>query len=106
MAKKTQLGYKEIEQRLSALHQTVDASVVGYLLLLAFGKSEREIGRYIEGKGVVARFDGLLIKGLLAYRPSDTLHLRDALEALKQDLTVQRAAPKIVAVSEGRTLLA
>ena len=66
MAKKTQLGYKEIEQRLSALKEPVNASIVGYMLLLAFGKSEREVSRYAEGKGVVARFDGLLIKGLLA----------------------------------------
>ncbi len=106
MAKKTQLGYKEIEQRLSALKEPVNASIVGYMLLLAFGKSEREVSRYVEGKGVVARFDGLLIKGLLAYRATDTLHLRDTLEALKQDLTVLRAAPKIAAVSDGRTLLA
>lgn len=106
MAKKTQLGYKEIEQRLSALKEPVNASIVGYMLLLAFGKSEREVTRYVEGKGVVARFDGLLIKGLLAYRATDTLHLRDTLEALKQDLIVLRAAPKIAAVSDGRTLLA
>ena len=106
MAKKTQLGYKEIEQRLSVLKEPVDASIVGYMLLLTFGKSEREVSRYVEGKGVIAKFDGLLIKGLLAYRPSDTLHLRDTLETLKRDLTVLRAAPKIVAVSDGRTLLA
>lgn len=106
MAKKTQLGYKEIEQRLSVLKEPVDASIVGYMLLLTFGKSEREVSRYVEGKGVIAKFDGLLIKGLLAYRASDTLHLRDTLETLKRDLTVLRAAPKIVAVSDGRTLLA
>ena len=106
MAKKTQLGYKEIEQRLSVLKEPLDASIVGYMLLLAFGKSEREVSRYAEGKGVVAQFDGLLIKGLLAYRATDTLHLRDTLEALKRDLTVLRAAPKIAAVSDGRTLLA
>ncbi len=68
MAKKAQLGYKEIEERLTALRDgSLQADSVGYQLLYAFGKSERDIQRYREGKGVMKTFDGLLIKGLFCY---------------------------------------
>lgn len=106
MAKKNQLSYKEIEQRLMLLAQPVAADEVGYCLLYCFGKSEREIARYKEGKGVLKGFDGLLIKGLLCYRSAPALQLTYALEALKTDVQVLKAAPKIVAVSDGTTLLA
>lgn len=106
MAKKNQLSYKEIEQRLMLLTQPVAADEVGYCLLYCFGKSEREIARYKEGKGVLKGFDGLLIKGLLCYRSAPALQLTYALEALKTDVQVLKAAPKIVAVSDGTTLLA
>lgn len=106
MAKRTQLSYKEIEQLLKIFLYDIPASQVGYFLLQAFGKSEREVTRYREGKGIVARFDGLLIKGLLAYRPSSTLRLLDTLDELKRHPQVLAAAPKIVAVSDGETLLA
>lgn len=69
MAKKAQLGYKEIEERLTALRDgSLQADSVGYQLLYAFGKSERDIQRYREGKGVMKTFDGLLINGLFCYR--------------------------------------
>ena len=106
MAKKNQLSYKEIEQRLALLTQPVPADEVGYGLLYCFGKSERDIARYKEGKGVLKGFDGVLIKGLLCYRSAPTLQLTYALEALKTDAQVLKAAPKIVAVSDGTTLLA
>ena len=106
MAKKNQLSYKEIEQRLMMLAQPIAADEVGYGLLYCFGKSERDIARYKEGKGVLKGFDGVLIKGLLCYRSAPTLQLTYALEALKSDVQVLKAAPKIVAVSDGTTLLA
>lgn len=106
MAKKNQLSYKEIEQRLMMLAQPVVADEVGYCLLYCFGKSDRDIARYKEGKGVLKGFDGLLIKGLLCYQSAPTLQLTYALEALKSDAQVLKAAPKIVAVSDGTTLLA
>ena len=106
MAKKNQLSYKEIEQRLMLLARPVAADEVGYILLYCFGKSERDIARYKEGKGVVKGFDGLLIKGLLCYQAAPTLQLTYALEALKSDAQVLKAAPKIVAVSDSTTLLA
>lgn len=106
MAKKNQLSYKEIEQRLMMLTQPIAADEVGYGLLYCFGKSDRDIARYKEGKGVMKGFDGLLIKGLLCYQSAPTLQLTYALEALKTDAQVLKAAPKIVAVSDGTTLLA
>ena len=107
MAKKIQLGYKEIEDRLQSLKRTsLPADEVGYQLLYAFGKSERDIQRYREGKGVLKTFDGLLIKGLFCYRGTTATRLQSELERLKRDVQVVKAAPKIVAVSDGQTLLA
>ncbi len=107
MAKKLQLNYKEIESRLESFKtKVVPASEVGYEILKAFGKSEKDVSRYKEGKGILKTFDGLLIKGLFCYQAVDTLHLTTRLEALKTDAQVKKAAPKIIAVSDGETLLA
>ena len=107
MAKKLQLSYKEIESRLETFKtKVVPASEVGYEILKAFGKSEKDVSRYKEGKGILKTFDGLLIKGLFCYQTVDTLHLTTRLEALKADAQVKKAAPKIIAVSDGETLLA
>ena len=133
MAKKLQLGYREIEARLSSLAPSLtphpsltpnpspkgegdfkgEGNIKGegnleiaYWLLYSFGKSERDIERYKEGKGVLKTFDGLLIKGLFCYRAVRTTQLTDQLERLKADPQVIKAAPKIIAVSDGKTLLA
>ncbi len=107
MAKKLQLGYREIEQRLvDSFGNGIRASEVGYALLHSFGKSERDIERYKEGKGVLKAFDGLLIKGLFCYQPASMFSLTDQLEMLKTNQMVVKAAPKIVAVSDGRSILA
>ena len=108
MAKKIQLGYKEIEARLLTPLSPWSGvgCVAGYNLLYAFGKSERDIQRYKEGKGVLKTFEGLLIKGLFCYRDTTTMRLTAELELLKRDTQVLKAAPKIIAVSDGKTLLA
>ncbi len=107
MAKKVQLSYKEIEERLRILKDnTVDKNELGHQLLYAFGKPESELKRYREGKGVIKTFDGLLVKGLLCYKASTTLSFANLLEELKQDTQVQKAAPKIIAVSDGTTIRA
>ena len=109
MAKKLQLGYREIEARLItplSPWRGAGGEAVGYNLLYAFGKSERDIERYKEGKGILKTFDGLLIKGLFCYRAAQIAQLTEQLEQLKQDLQVLKAAPKIIAVSDGVTLLA
>lgn len=107
MAKKMQLGYREIEQRLAdAFGGAVNPDEVGYQLLYSFGKSERDIERYKEGKGILKTFDGLLIKGLFCYQKANMLGITEQLEQLKSNAGVLKAAPKIIAVSDGKTLLA
>lgn len=108
MAKKIQLSYKEIEERLRGLKDNpVVAEEVGYSILYAFGKGEGDIRRYREGKGVITKFeDGLLLKGEFCYMAADTIHLTSCLEDLKRDAMVLRAAPKIIAVSDGITIRA
>ncbi|MDO4212473.1 MAG: class I SAM-dependent DNA methyltransferase, partial [Bacteroidales bacterium] len=107
MAKRNQLGYRDIESRLEQLkHRRVEAHEVGYHLLYAFGKSEKDISRHKEGKGVLKPFDGLLIKGLLCYKAASTVALTATLEGLKTDPQVAKAAPKIICVSDGVTILA
>ena len=122
MAKKLQLGYREIEARLSLTpnHSLTpnpspkgegnlkgeEGLEVAYWLLHSFGKSERDIERYKEGKGVLKTFDGLLIKGLFCYQAAPTTQLTERLERLKHEPQVIKAAPKIIAVSDGTTILA
>ena len=108
MAKKLQLGYREIEQRLADSFSTngVNSAEVGYKLLYSFGKGERDIERYKEGKGVLKNFDGLLIKGLFCYQPVSMFGLTAQLERLKTNPQIIKAAPKIIAVSDGKTILA
>ena len=104
-----QLGYREIEARLItplSPWRGVGGETVGYNLLYAFGKSERDIERYKEGKGILKTFDGLLIKGLFCFRAASKTQLTEQLERLKRDPMVLKAAPKIIAVSDGETLLA
>ena len=107
MAKKLQLGYREIEQRLvDSFSKNVKPAEVGYKLLYSFGKSERDIERYKEGKGVLKNFDGLLIKGLFCYQPVSMFGLTAQLEQLKTNPQIIKAAPKIIAVSDGKSILA
>lgn len=107
MAKKQQLGYKEIEERLRIIKDNhVPAEEIGYHILYSFGKGERDIARYKEGKGILKTFEGLLIKGLFCFKSTTTLHLSEELESLKADPQVLKALPKIIAVSDGNTILA
>ena len=107
MAKKQQLGYKEIEERLKTFKDNAtSADEIGFGLLYAFGKGKRDIERYKEGKGILKNFNGLLIKELFCYKSVPELHLQEVLEQLKNDTQVLKALPKIIAVSDGKTLLA
>ena len=107
MAKKIQLSYKDIESNLRVLKEGyIVAEYLGYLILKAFGKGDREIERMKEGKGVVSTFNGLLVKNEFCYKASTTLLLAGVLEELKNDTVVLRANPKIIAVSDGKTIRA
>ena len=107
MAKKLNLSYQDIENSLKTFKiRNVQPSDVGYIILQAFGKSDADIRRYREGKGVLASFCGLLIKGLFCFRAEKTVRMTETLEALKHDPLVVKAAPKIIVVSDGKNVLA
>lgn len=107
MAKKIQLSYKEIEDRLRVLKDKSFApEEIGFRLLYAFGKGERDIERMKEGKGIISTFDGLLIKKEFCYKAASTLELVSVLEDLKQNTVVQKAEPKVIAVCDGKTIRA
>ena len=107
MAKKIQLSYKEIEDRLRMLKEKSFApEEIGFRLLYAFGKGERDIERMKEGKGTITTFDGLLIKKEFCYKAASTLELVSTLEDLKQNSNVQKAEPKVIAVCDGKTIRA
>ena len=107
MAKKQQLGYKEIEERLRIIKDNhVPAEEIGYHILYSYGKGERDLARYKKGKGILKTFEELLIKGIFCFKSTTTLHLSEELESLKADNQVLKALPKIIAVSDGKTILA
>lgn len=100
------VSYQEIEKKLSVLKEGVSEIDIPYVLLGAFGTTDTYIKRYKEGKGIVSKFDGLLVKDLLAYRQVPTQRLTSELEALKTDAVVLRAKPRLFVVSDGISLLA
>lgn len=107
MAKKAQLSHKEIENRLKLFKETnIPVGDIGFHLLYCFGKSEADIRRYKDGKGILKTFDGLLVKGLFCYRSTSSILLTQTLEELKDNTQVIKAAPTIIAVSDGETILA
>lgn len=100
------ISYKEIEQKLQKLKENTDLNEIGYLILSAFGTSDTYIRRYKSGKGNLSRDEGILIKKSLAYRTAPTLQLTQTLEVMKNDEYTARQKPRILAVSDGITILA
>ena len=77
MAKKIDLSYHHIEQSLRIFRDTLVAPTeVGYDLLLAFGKSEADIRRYKDGKGVLKS-------------PYDLLHLSVGYNKNRENIMVE-----------------
>ena len=94
MAKKQNLSYQDIESALTVFKEKdVVAGEVGYEILKAFGKGDADIRRYRDGKGVLARYDGLLIKGLFGYKSVSSTSLSASLVEMKQDPQFIKAAP-------------
>ena len=107
MAKKQNISYQDVELSLEIFKlRDVSASEVGYEILKAFGKSDADIRRYRESKGILSSFDGLLIKSLFCYKDAVATKLTSTLEELKFNPKVIKAAPKIIAVSDGKTIIA
>lgn len=102
----TSISYQQTEQELQVFKAAFSSVDIPYILLKAFGKSDADIRRYKSGKGIVARFDGLLIKGLLAYQHCPPILMDETLNAMKCDTTILKATPRILAVSDGERILA
>lgn len=101
----TTLSYKEIGKNLECFKLPITAPEVGFTLLRCIGDSEVVVKRYRDGKGIVARFDGLLIKKKLAFRACSTDELTEQLESLKADVVVAKNAAAILCVSDGITIM-
>ena len=102
----TSISYQQTEQELQAFKTSFSPADIPYIIMKAFGKTDADIRRYKSGKGIVAKFDGLLIKNLLAYRPCPSMLMDETLNALKTDATIAKATPRILMVSDGERILA
>lgn len=102
----TTISYQQTELELQAFKTGFSPADIPYILLKAFGKTDADIRRYKSGKGIVVKFDGLLIKGVIAYRSCSTIEMDDTLNAMKTDASIAKAAPRILAVSDGQRILA
>ena len=102
----TSISYQQTEQELQAFKTSFSPADIPYIILRAFGKTDADIRRYKSGKGIVAKFDGLLIKNLLAYRACSSMLMDETLNALKTDATIAKATPRILMVSDGERILA
>ena len=102
----TSISYQQTEQELQAFKGAFSSAEIPYIILKAFGKTDADIRRYKSGKGIVVKFDGLLIKGVIAYRSCSTIEMDDVLNAMKTDTSIAKAAPRILAVSDGQRILA
>ena len=102
------INYNETEQKLQLLKEDIDPKEIGYIILSAFGTTNTYIKRYREGKGNMFKpyTEGILIKKSLAYQAVDTLQLTETLEAMKEDEDIKKQNARILAVSDGKTLLA
>lgn len=102
----TTISYQDIEKRLSVFKESFSPEEIPYIILKSFGATDTYIKRYKEGKGVISTFNGLMIKGLLAYRQTSTEELISELEAMKSDPVVQRAKPRLLITSDGTSIQA
>ena len=102
----TSISYQQTEQELQAFKTPFSPADIPYIIMKAFGKTDADIRRYKSGKGIVVKFDGLLIKNLLAYRFCPSMLMDEMLNALKTDATIAKATPRILMVSDGERILA
>ena len=102
------ISYKEIEEKLKKLKdKPTSANEIGYILLDAFGMTKTSVERVRSGKMNLAHYeDGILVKKQLAYRAATSQKLSDTLEEMKADSKLLKQSPRILAVSDGTTLLA
>lgn len=99
------INYKEIEQKLHKLKGNSNPDEIGYLILSAFGTTDTYIKRYKSGKGNMAKDKGLLVKKSLAYQSAPTIELTEVLESMKADEHIAKQKARLLAVSDGKTIL-
>jgi len=100
------ISYKEIEEKLTIFkEESIAVENVGYILLSAFGMTDTSVERVRSGKMNLAQ-DGILVKKKFAYRGVSTEQLTSVLEEMKSDAKIAKAAPCIIAVSDGASLFA
>lgn len=102
----TTISYQDIEKRLTVFKESFPIEEIPYILLRSFGTTDTYIKRYKDGKGIISGFNGLLIKGLLAYRQVSTEALLSELEIMKDDPVVLRAKPRLLITSDGNSIQA
>ncbi|WP_289293407.1 MULTISPECIES: DNA methyltransferase [Bacteroides] len=102
----TTISYQDIEKRLTSFKESFPIEEIPYILLKAFGTTDAYIKRYKDGKGIISGFNGVLIKGLLAYRQVATEALISELEIMKNDPVVLRAKPRLLITSDGSSIQA
>ncbi|MGL5563211.1 MAG: DNA methyltransferase, partial [Tannerellaceae bacterium] len=106
MALKTSLSYTQVGNNLKRFHdKQFTAHEFPFQLMLAIGASETMVQRYRDGKGTVATYEGLLIKGTLAYREAQTEQMLSVLQEMKSDAKVKKATPALLLVSDGNVVL-
>ena len=105
MAIKTNLTYKQIGERLEKFKSPFATEDIPYILLSSIGVSDTLLGRYKEGKNIVASFDGLLIKRAFAYRYVATDELLSAIDVMRSDPLIVKNKPAIIAACDGTTIV-
>ena len=106
LAIKPALSYTQIGENLKRCRdQSFPCQEIPFQRLLAIGASSTIVQRYRDGKGTVASYDGLLIKGALAFQCATTDGLLDVLGQRKVDELVRQAAPAVLLFSYGETFL-
>lgn len=102
------ISYKEIEEKLKKLKDNpTSANEIDYILLDAFGMTKTSVERVRSGKMNLAHYeDGILVKKQLANRAVSSQKLTDTLEEMKADSKLLKQSSRILAVSDGTTLIA
>ena len=102
------LSYREIEETLkNELKEKKSSSEeLPYILLQAFGMTTTSTERVRSGKMNLAKDGSILVKKKIAYKVASTKQLLSTLEEMKADEKIKKATPRILAVSDGESILA
>lgn len=102
------LSYREIEETLkNELKEKKSSSEeLPYILLQAFGMTPTSTERVRSGKMNLAKDGSILVKKKIAYKVASTKQLLSTLEEMKADEKIKKATPRILAVSDGESILA